>query len=304
MLRTLYSLRHSFPRCLERALTRTWYAYLSRMDQQANMLFMNYGWADLGPQAGLIPLRDEDEPNRYCIQLYHHVVDAVDLGGLDVLEVGSGRGGGASYMARYLKPRSMVGIDITGAAIRFCNRHYRIPNLFFVQGNAESLPFDDSSFDVVVNVESSHCYRAMERFLHGVYRVLRPNGYFLFADHRTREQVEALRTQICQTGFTLLREQRITPNILRALDLDNARKQQLIQQKVPRILQGVFNEFAGMKGTRGVYAKFVSGDKEYLSFVFRKPSTRTTQPLPEGNGCGRNTVAGFTSMTTWAHADP
>jgi ubiquinone/menaquinone biosynthesis C-methylase UbiE len=275
MLRALYYLRHSLPRRIEQTLTRTWYEYLSRMDQKANMRFMNYGWADLNPQAQLIPLRDEDELDRYCIHLYRHTVSVVDLKGLDVLEVGSGRGGGASYIARCLKPRSMVGIDITGAAIRFCNQHYHIPNLSFVQGDAESLPFDDNSFDAVVNVESSHCYRAMDRFLHGVYRVLRPNGYFLFADHRAKEQVEALRTQICQTGFTLLREQRITPNVLRALDLDNARKQQLIQQKVPRILQGVFNEFAGMKGTRGVYAQFVSGNKEYLSFACRKRSTCT-----------------------------
>jgi ubiquinone/menaquinone biosynthesis C-methylase UbiE len=276
MLRALYHLRHSLPQRIEQALARGWYEYLARMAQEAHMCLMNYGWADLGPQAKPIPLRAEDEPNRYCIHLYHHVVEAVDLGGLNVLEVGSGRGGGASYMARYLKPRSMVGLDITGAAIRFCNQHYHIPNLSFVQGDAESLPFDDGSFDAVVSVESSHCYRAMERFLHGVYRVLRPNGYFLFADHRAKEQVEALRTQICQTGFALRREQRITPNVLRALDLDNARKQQLIQQKVPRILQGIFNEFAGMKGTRGVYAQFVSGDKEYLSFVCRKPSARTT----------------------------
>ncbi len=272
MLRALYYLRHSFPRRMEQALTRSWYEYLSRMDQEANMVFMNYGWADLDSQAKPIPLRQEDEPNRYCIHLYHHAVDAIGLQGMDLLEVGSGRGGGASYIMRYLQPRSLVGIEITGAAVRFCNQYYHIPNLSFVRGDAEALPFDDNSFDAVVNVESSHCYRAMDRFLQGICRVLRPNGYFLFADHRAKEQVEPLRTQICQTGFTLLREQRITPNVLRALDLDNARKQQLIQQKVPRILQGVFSEFAGMKGTRGVYAQFVSGNKEYLSFVCRKRS--------------------------------
>ena len=29
-------------------------------------------------------------------------------------------------MARYLKPRSVIGLDITGSAIRFCSRHYRV----------------------------------------------------------------------------------------------------------------------------------------------------------------------------------
>jgi len=270
MLRTVYYLRKSFPKSVEQAMTRTWYKYLSHMDRQAHMLFMNYGWADLDPEAQKIPLDNEDEPNRYCIQLYHHVAGAVDLKGRDVLEVGSGRGGGASYMIRYLHPRSVVAADITGAAIRFCRQHYHIPNPSFVRGDAESLDFAEGSFDVVVNIESSHCYRCMERFLNGVYRLLRSDGYFLFADHRNKEQLDMLRKQLCQTGLALLKEQRITANVLRALDLDNARKRQLIQENVPRILQGVFNEFAGMRGTRGVYAKFATGQKEYVSFVLQK----------------------------------
>ena len=36
-------------------------------------------------------------------QLYHYVAAAVDLDGEKVLEVGSGRGGGASYVARLLQ---------------------------------------------------------------------------------------------------------------------------------------------------------------------------------------------------------
>jgi len=237
------------------------------MDRGANMLFMNYGFADLDTDAGPVSLHPEDEPNRYCIQMYRHVVGDVDLRGLDVLEVGSGRGGGASYMARYLKSRSVIGLDVTGSAIRFCNRHYRVPGLSFLQGDAQSLLFDDASFDAVVNVESSHCYPSMERFLHETHRVLRPDGWFLFADHRPRGWVETLRTQLCQAKFAIRREQRITPNVLRALDLNNERKRRLIEQNVPRILQGFFSEFAAMQGTRGVYAKFASGDKQYLSFA-------------------------------------
>jgi ubiquinone/menaquinone biosynthesis C-methylase UbiE len=237
------------------------------------MLFMNYGFANRDADAEPVRLHDKDEPNRYCIQLYHHVVERVDLTGLDVLEVGSGRGGGASYIMRYLKPRRLVAVDITRAAIRFCNQHYDIPGLSFVQGDAQSLPLDDESFDTVVNVESSHCYPAVDRFLYEVYRVLRRKGYFLFADHRSKGHVEALRTQLCHAGFAILGEQRVTPGVLRALDLDNERKRRLIERNVPRILQGFFSEFAALKGTRGVYAKFVSGNKEYLSFVCRKGGT-------------------------------
>ena len=277
MLRILYQLRHSLPRRVEEVLTRRWYEYLSRMDRGGNMLFMNYGFADLDTKAEPILLHAEDEPNRYCIQLYHHVIDDVDLRGLDVLEVGSGRGGGASYVARYLKPRSVIGFEITGSAIRFCSRHYRVPGLSFLQGDAESLPFDDASFDAVVSIESSHCYPSMERFLYETHRVLRPDGWFLFADHRPTDHAETLRAQLCRAGFTIRREQKITANVLRALDLDNGRKQRLIEQHVPQILQGFFSEFAAMQGTRGVYAKFVSGDKQYLSFICTREAELSTR---------------------------
>lgn len=260
----------TFSKKIDRDINRIWYEYMSTMDREANMLFMNYGWADLDPNAKQLYLDDEDEPNRFSIQLYHHVAGAVDLNGLNVLEIGSGRGGGASYIMRYLKPLSMTGIDLAVNAIRFCNRYYKIAGLCFIHGDAEALWFDDAAFDVIINIESSHCYVAMDQFLRGVYRVLKPGGYFLFADHRLQHNLAILRQQLLNTGLILLKEETITPNIIRALDLDNDRKKVLISNKVPKILHNPFYEFAGMKGTNKCYGKFKRGDSEYLYFVFRK----------------------------------
>ena len=99
----------------------------------------------------------------------------VDLGGAEVVEteglhrrerqVGSGRGGGASYIARYLNPASMLGVDYSKSAVKLCSRIHSVPSLTFKQGDAESLPCADKSFDIVLNVESSHCYGSMDRFV-------------------------------------------------------------------------------------------------------------------------------------------
>src|SRR5437016_10678551 len=72
----------------------------------------------------------------------------------------------------------MVGIDLSDKAVDFCNQNYAIDALSFRQGDAENLPLSDASVDVVVNLESSHCYGSMDRFLSEVYRVLRPGGIF------------------------------------------------------------------------------------------------------------------------------
>jgi len=151
---------------------------------------MNYGYADPAADADAIPhLLPSDERDRLCIQLYLHAIDHSDLRGKDVLEVGSGRGGGSSYISRYLEPRAMTGMDFSPAAVELSNRCRRGPGLTFVRGDAQSMPFPASSFDAVVNIESSHCYESMDTFLSEVCRVLRPGGRFFFADLRSMDSV-------------------------------------------------------------------------------------------------------------------
>ena len=80
---------------------------------------------------GSFDLQPDDEAERYPIALYRHVATLAPVAGRDVLEIGSGRGGGASYVARYLKPRRMVGIDLSGKAVAFSKQatYHRQPTL-------------------------------------------------------------------------------------------------------------------------------------------------------------------------------
>ena len=255
---------------LQNILSRGWYESLARIDREADMVFMNYGWAS-PDDAARLALQPEDESNRYCAQLYHRVAAAVDLRGKDVLEVGSGRGGGASYTMRYLEPATMTGLELARSAVTFCRQHHTTPGLSFIQGSAENLQFPDASFDAVINVESSHCYEYMGRFVDSVYRVLRPGGYFLYTDHRMKAEVEHWRASLLAPGFTLIEEETINPGVVRALELDNARKQELIARKVPPVMRHFFREFAGIEGTHSQYATLKRGDKLYLRFVLQKP---------------------------------
>jgi ubiquinone/menaquinone biosynthesis C-methylase UbiE len=92
-----------------------------------------------------------------------------------------------------------------------------------VCGDAQAMPFHASSFDAVVNIESSHCYESMDTFLAEVCRVLRPGGRFLFADLRSLDGVKTLREQFNACDLTVEKETDITANVLTALQLDNAR---------------------------------------------------------------------------------
>ena len=254
---------------LKRRMIKIWYELLVVVDRDRDITYMNYGYSSLDANGTELVLDEGEQVNRYSIQLYQHVAGAIDLREKKVVEIGSGRGGGASYITRYLQPRSMVGIDICKRAVEFCNNYYSIDGLSFAKGDAENLPLGDSTVDVVVNLESSHCYGSMTRFLSEVHRVLCPNGYFLFSDHRDLDKIGLLREQLGNSGLKLIAQNDITLNVVKALELDNDRKQKLIAHKCPKILKGEAEEFAAIKGTR-TYESFKTGYSRYLSFVLHK----------------------------------
>ena len=256
---------------------RWWYQTMARRYRGADWVFMNYGFAD--PAVEPVVLEESDKPNQLLIQLYHHTASQHELKGLKVLEVGSGRGGGASYVARYLKPASVTGMDLCPQAVSLCNElHGDITNLSFQVGDAEAMPYENESFDVVLNVESSHCYPHMEKFLAEVCRVLRPDGHFLYCDLRLEGSLSRLDKQLAESGLKQIQRTDITPNIVEALDRINERKEKAIEQKVPWYVRSAFRDFAAVKGTI-VYEAFRSGTGNYISCMMRKMKNRNFNEL-------------------------
>lgn len=251
-------------------LWRRWYQYLAGY-QIADWRFMNYGFSDEDAGETLLALQAADEPNRFAIQLYHRIASAHNLSGLDVLEVGCGRGGGASFLTRYHRPKSLTGVDFSPKAVRFCRENHRLEGLSFTAGDAESLPFADESFDAVINVESSHCYRSMPAFLTQVRRVLRPGGHFLFADLRSAADGERLHQHLTECGLTILEREDITPRVLEALRRDSQRKLALIERSVSPRLRHTFHEFAAIEGSE-IYRGFRDGGAIYQRYLLQKGS--------------------------------
>ena len=254
-------------------LVARFYNYLSSRDRDAKITFMNFGFAS--PESGTDASdNDGTDPEARRKALYWKVAGGICAAGWDwsqkdVLEVGSGRGGGADYLAARLEPRSYQGVDLSAKAVAFCQARHSRPGLEFSQGNAEALDFRDQSFDVVVNLESSHCYPQMLKFLKEAGRVLRPQGYLLLADFRRREGVASLQEHLQDSGLAEIGKEDITANVLAALRLDSAANLALVQQYIPWWLRWLFRPFAGVEHS-GMPESFASGERVYLSFVYQK----------------------------------
>jgi ubiquinone/menaquinone biosynthesis C-methylase UbiE len=241
---------------------------LAKLGGNSEALFFNFGYADLDPGNKKIVLKPQDECNRYFIQLYHNVAASTDWSGRDVLEVGCGRGGGASYLMRYLKPRSMHCIDISQDAVEFGARRHSIAGLSFAQGDALKLEFEQQTFDLIINVESSHSYSSVERFLAEARRVLRPGGYFLFADFRKKSEIRNLQTQLLDCGYKIIEYQDITQNVTRAIELDRENRRALMQLFIPLAFRDPMMKF--LNGVRsGIYKAFCTGELVYVRYACR-----------------------------------
>jgi len=251
---------------LKNSFFRIWYWYISTVDKNAEVTFMNYGYSN---ESHKIKLDENDEKNRYSVQLYNIVARGAEIQGNDILEVGCGRGGGLSYINRYLSPNSATGIDLSKKGIDFCRQYYSNERLEFLHGNAQNLNFKDNAFDVVLNIESSHRYDQMEKFLAEVYRVLKPGGFFLFADFRHENELEELTMQLENSNFKPVKFEIITPNVLEALKFSSPDREYLIHKLVPKFLYNLGENFAATEGTT-IYNKFATHEFEYFFYIFMK----------------------------------
>lgn len=107
--------------------------------------------------------------------------------GESVLDVGCGTGTLATAVKRRLGRASSVhGIDASPEMIERARRKARRAGVSvdFANAVAESLPFQDASFDAVLSTMMLHCLPAdaRKRCVHEIRRVLRPNGRLLAID--------------------------------------------------------------------------------------------------------------------------
>ena len=232
---------------LRKLMFRFWYWYVSTIDKKAEVLFLNYGY--FNPEVN-IKLETDDEPNRYSIQLYHSLAADINIEKKDIAEIGCGRGGGLSYIARTFSPASALGVDINKRAVNFCNKFHKVKGLSFSQGDAQNLSFiRDNSLDIVINVESSHRYPRRDLFLSEVYRILKPGGYFLYTDFCYDCEKDQLRNHIADSKLNIVKEEDITENVIKALELDDERRRNLVKKLVPRFIRKIALNFAGTVGS-------------------------------------------------------
>lgn len=115
-----------------------------------------------------------------------------------VLDVGAGTGHTALAFAPHVA--RTVGVDLTYEMLAQARllQQARAQDVTWLLGDAEALPLDDASFDLVACRRAAHHYVHIERAIDEMVRVLKPGGLALIDDRSVPEDdaVDALMNQL------------------------------------------------------------------------------------------------------------
>ena len=122
------------------------------------------------------------------IEGHHHVVDA-----------GCGVGGTAFHLGR-TRGCKVTGVNLSKTQLEIAGSKAVNAGLgeridFAYANCSRSLPFADSSVDVVVNIESARHYSDRSKFLHEVFRILKPGGRIVASDWMAHDAIPASQYQ-------------------------------------------------------------------------------------------------------------
>ena len=128
-------------------------------------------------------------PDAAC-QSFAGVANPFSLGSLQpgerVLDLGSGAGTDSLVAAQMVGPDgSVTGIDMTPDMLeraRTAAGEMGVANVTFVEGEAERLPFEDASFDVVISNGVVDLIPDKDAVFAELHRVLEPGGRIQLAD--------------------------------------------------------------------------------------------------------------------------
>lgn len=118
---------------------------------------------------------------RLCDDAVISQIAALDNPKANILDVGCGTGALLEKIRQKFSDAALSGVDIAPNMLDKANCRC-IPNAFFTEGDAENLPFKDSTFDAVICCSSFHHYPNPQTAVSEFRRVTKLGGKLILCD--------------------------------------------------------------------------------------------------------------------------
>jgi ubiquinone/menaquinone biosynthesis C-methylase UbiE len=171
------------------------------------------------------------------------------LKGKTVLDIASGSGYGTYIMAG--EAEKVIGVDVDEESVKYAQRNYKRPNTEFKVGDAEKIPLEDASVDVVVTFETVEHIKNYKKFLSEIKRVLKPGGFAIIS----------------------------TPNDLEFPEGNHFHLHEFTHDELKKVLKEYFKNAKFSYQYTWLYTAIVNGDKAAKEWV-EDLETLNAAPLP------------------------
>jgi ubiquinone/menaquinone biosynthesis C-methylase UbiE len=161
----------------------------------------------LGEIVGMVMAYENRERNLWAVEQLN--IQPMDR----VLEIGFGPGVALQRAAALASTGFIAGVDVSDVMLRQASKRnaaaVHAGRMVLRHGTADALPFEAGSFDKVYAVNSLHHWRAKDKALREIWRVLKPEGVVAIVEQPRRAvpdtEVERLsedfKTQLAAAGF-------------------------------------------------------------------------------------------------------
>lgn len=248
---------------------RFFYNYINAFGRLKPVKFLNHGYAEEGVSIKDFTLKTLGKLHQ---NLYMHLFKQASPEGKHIVEIGCGRGAGLAHMMKNFKPARAVGVDISDLNIRRGKKLCERFDVEFVRGNAEKQLFPDKTFDIVFNLESSHCYVSKRKFYENVFAILKDDGCFIYADLFWLDSlIEEMEKEFEEVGFYIDKKENITQQVNRSIELQAELRKYFV--KGNSAMDKLLNNFIALPGTE-LHQSLLDGTVKYILYVLKKKNER------------------------------
>ncbi|MBQ7668039.1 MAG: methyltransferase domain-containing protein [Clostridia bacterium] len=119
---------------------------------------------------------------KLCRNDYPKILNEIENVEFDMLlDAGCGTAPMLSLLKEKYPNKKFVGIDLSDKMIEVA-KSKNLDNVEFVVGDCENLPFEENTFDIIINSQSFHHYPNPQAFFDSVNKVLKPGGILILRD--------------------------------------------------------------------------------------------------------------------------
>ena len=134
---------------------------------------------------------------KMCRDDYPPILEEIEkIGNFEtLLDAGCGTAPMITLLKEKYPDKKYTGIDLSPKMIEKA-KEKNMENTEFVVGDCENLPFEENSFDIVINSQSFHHYPNPQDFFNSVYKVLKPGGKLILRDNTGNKVVKFLMNHV------------------------------------------------------------------------------------------------------------